>query len=372
MRTSAWRLAGILLLLASPWAAAKVNNTPIPGWHGLGYEDGLLVAGMRSNPAVDSDFRSDMQRLQGLPDGPQKKAEEAKFLVKWQKKISDFSTGYTPGQSAPGTKISVAEARAQVPWLAAIDQEGWHGELFDQLHDRLSPPELAFIVARMHSLNDRPNDETRVGLVSALKENEHNLLAGAYLVASRMIGDANGDPKKTIRGYLSQLQREAAARTPIVIASAQKQLEELQAHPDEVASIMEGAKTNPAAVEAPAVQAPATLDSSKRPLPPAEHVQGPLQPAPKAEPKTAGADWLAGVPPPPPDTGAGAGEPTKIDLSPTTREVATSPAVLLGMAGGALAGAGVGLLLGGPIGALIGAAVGLIIGAVGGFGFLVK
>lgn len=370
MRTSAWRLAGTLLLLAAPWAAAKVNNAPIPGWHGLGYEDGLLIAGMRSNPAVDSDFRSDMQRLEGLPDGPQKKAEEAKFLLKWQKKIGDFSTSYQPGQDASGTKLSVAQARQQVPWLSAIDEEGWHGGLFQQLHDRLSPPELAFIVARMHSLNSLPNDETRVGLVNALKENENNAFAAAYFVATKMIGDANGDPKKTIRGYLAQLQREAAVRTPTVIASARKQLEEIQAHPEEVASVMEGAKTNPAASEAPPVQAGTTLDSSKRQLPPAPKAQ------PQVQPKPAGEDWLAGVPPPPPDTSAGPGEPTKINLSPTTREVArdaaTSPAVLLGMAGGALAGAGIGLLLGGPIGALIGAAVGLIMGAVGGFGFLVK
>lgn len=369
MRTSVWLTAGLALLpVAARPAAAKVNNPPQPGLHGLGYEDGLLLAGMSSNPRIDAEFRGDLARLDAEPEGPQKKADEAQFRSKWAQRIGEFSQSYRPGGGWQGSKISVAEAQRRVPWLAQLDQDGWKGALFQGLHDKLDAAELALIVARMQSLNNQPNEPTRAGLTQSLTEAKSNILAGAWIVVDKMIGEPSGDPHKTVRGYMNQLQREAVDRTPTVIASAKKQLEEIQAHPDQIAATIDGARTNPAASEAPVVVSPIAQTQPRDATRPA------LQTPPPAQPKPAGQDWLAGMAPPAPDTGSD--QPTDLKLSPTARETAakaaTSTPVLLGLVGGGLLGAGIGLLLGGPIGALIGAAIGLIAGAAGGFGFLTR
>src|SRR6185503_18932772 len=117
------------------------------------------------------------------------------------------------------------------------------------------------------------------------------------MVADTMIGDASKDPKKTVRGYMAQLEREALLRVPApdALTAAKAQLEKIQAAPASVAAVMDGAKTNPAAQEAPVVAPPSTtnVDTARKQLRPA-------QPAAPAKTAAAGADWIAGVPPPPP------------------------------------------------------------------------
>lgn len=377
MRKSAWRVglaAGIALLLGGGPASAAVHNDPIPSLFGLGREDAFLLSAMRSDPQTDAQWHADFDRINAMPDGPDKEAQKTAFVAVWRERIAAFSNSYTPGQDRPGRKVSAQQACQLVPWVCDIDQRKWGGKLFQELHDRLSAPELALIVARMNSLNNAPSDPTRAGLVKSLEEANIPIIGTAApvgIVADTMIGNASGDPKKTIRGYMAQLERESLARTPAAeaLTAAKAQLQKIQAEPGSIAAVMDGAKTNPAAQEAPVVTQPGTtaVDTAHKQL------QPPAQQAAPAKTPSTGADWIAGVPPPPPvppdQQGPAQDRP---DLRPTAKSIATSTPMLLGMAGGALVGAGLGLLLGGPIGALIGAGLGLILGAVGGFGFLTR
>lgn len=300
--------AAALLSVLGSVAAAAAAVSPVV----LTAEELLLLEAMQSDPQVGAEYQADVAKVNAGDPGPKGDLEQARFTVKWLERLHGFADSYVAGSATAAAKPTVAEARQRVAWVAAIGDPAWNTQVFDQLLKTLDGAEIAFILARLQSMNNDPQNTYRIEITKQF--------SGATGFAPNAVAAVlTGKIRDDMRGILGQIKTGVVAQAQ----TAREQLDAVLANPDAgYDGDIPGGQTAPVPVP-PGGQTPP-------PLPPSRHGQPRI-------PTT--------VPPPPPGS-----------LPPSSGGLLAAAAPLIG----AGLGAGLGFWIGGPVGAVLGLAAGAI------------
>lgn len=304
-------------VVAAPDAGeARVERV---GFRPVGFTDEqlLLLEVMQGDPAVREEYRAERDRVNAAPQGAEGDRAQAEFMVRWTERLHAFSSAYLDGTPMAGLpKPEVAEARERLPWLAAIGAPEWNTGVFTNLVNAMTGVELQYILARMESMNDQPENPYRLEIARQL--------GGATGFAPAMVSAVMaGHIRNDMRAVFGQAVSASASR----LQTARQQLEAVIANPDA------GYDGNLSGEPAPPISVP---DGAPAPTPfPSETVEAGQEP--RVYPRIP-----TDVPPPDQAPEPSGGGPFGMKN-------------LIGAGVGAAAGA---LLVGGLGGALIGAAVG--------------